>query len=55
MRKTIVICRGSVRSCRCGPRQKVEIIMATLAPTDSEWYKVMENMGAEWKRISAAM
>jgi TRAP-type C4-dicarboxylate transport system substrate-binding protein len=32
--------------------QKVEIIMATLAPADSPWFKVMENMGAEWKRIS---
>jgi TRAP-type C4-dicarboxylate transport system substrate-binding protein len=32
--------------------EKVDIIMATLAPTDSEWYKVMENMGAEWKKIS---
>jgi len=32
--------------------QKVEIIMATLAPPDSAWYKVMENMGAEWKKIS---
>jgi len=32
--------------------QKVEIIMATLAPADSAWYKVMENMGSEWKRIS---
>jgi TRAP-type C4-dicarboxylate transport system substrate-binding protein len=26
--------------------------MATLAPADSTWYKVMENMGAEWKKIS---
>jgi TRAP-type transport system periplasmic protein len=32
--------------------QKVDIIMATLAPADSAWFKVMENMGAEWKRIS---
>ena len=26
--------------------------MATLAPTDSTWFKVMENMGADWKKIS---
>ena len=26
--------------------------MATLAPADSTWFKVMENMGAEWKKIS---
>lgn len=32
--------------------QKVDIIMATLAPQDSAWYKVLENMGADWKRIS---
>jgi TRAP-type C4-dicarboxylate transport system substrate-binding protein len=32
--------------------EKIDIIMATLAPTDSQWYKVMENMGAEWKKIS---
>ena len=32
--------------------QTVVINMATLAPTDSAWYKVMENMGAEWKKIS---
>src|ERR1700683_1935561 len=32
--------------------QKVDIIMATLAPADSAWFKVMENMGAEWKKIS---
>ena len=28
------------------------IDMATLAPADSTWFKVMENMGAEWKKIS---
>ena len=55
MRKTIVICAalcvfgGAPRAQKAG---KIEIIMATLAPTDSEWYKVMENMGAEWKKIS---
>ncbi|HUA59828.1 MAG TPA: TRAP transporter substrate-binding protein DctP [Verrucomicrobiae bacterium] len=32
--------------------QKVEIIMATLAPQDSTWYKVMERMGEDWKNIS---
>jgi len=32
------------------PAQKID--MATLAPADSTWYKVMENMGAEWKKIS---
>ena len=32
------------------PAQKID--MATLAPQDSTWFKVMENMGAEWKRIS---
>jgi len=30
--------------------QKID--MATLAPSDSTWFKVMENMGAEWKKIS---
>ena len=30
--------------------QKID--MATLAPADSTWFKVMENMGAEWKKIS---
>ncbi|MFY9725154.1 MAG: TRAP transporter substrate-binding protein DctP [Bryobacteraceae bacterium] len=28
------------------------IDMATLAPADSTWFQVMENMGAEWKKIS---
>jgi len=28
------------------------IDMATLAPADSTWYQVMENMGGEWKKIS---
>jgi len=32
------------------PAQKID--MATLAPADSTWFKVMENMGAEWKKIS---
>jgi TRAP-type transport system periplasmic protein len=32
--------------------QKVDIIMATLAPKDSAWYKVMEKMGDDWKNIS---
>jgi TRAP-type transport system periplasmic protein len=31
--------------------QKID--MATLAPADSTWFKVMENMGAEWKKISS--
>jgi TRAP-type C4-dicarboxylate transport system substrate-binding protein len=30
--------------------QKID--MATLAPADSTWFKVMENMGSEWKKIS---
>jgi TRAP-type C4-dicarboxylate transport system substrate-binding protein len=30
--------------------QKID--MATLAPADSTWFKVMENMGAQWKKIS---
>jgi TRAP-type C4-dicarboxylate transport system substrate-binding protein len=30
--------------------QKID--MATLAPADSTWFKVMENMAAEWKKIS---
>jgi TRAP-type C4-dicarboxylate transport system substrate-binding protein len=30
--------------------QKID--MATLAPADSTWFKVMENMGAEWRKIS---
>jgi len=32
--------------------QAQKIDMATLAPADSTWFKVMENMGAEWKKIS---
>ena len=31
---------------------KLEIIMATLAPQDSTWYKVMERMGEDWRIIS---
>lgn len=30
--------------------QKID--MATLAPADSTWFKVMENMAAEWRKIS---
>ena len=26
--------------------------MATLEPQDPTWFKVMENMGAEWKKTS---
>src|ERR1035437_7357029 len=52
MRKTIVICAVLCVLAGAARAQKIEIIMATLAPTDSEWYKVMENMGAEWKKIS---
>ena len=52
MRKTIVICAVLCALAGAARAQKVEIIMATLAPTDSEWYKVMENMGAEWRKIS---
>ena len=33
------------------PAQRID--MATLAPADSTWYKVMENMGAELKKISS--
>lgn len=32
--------------------QAQKIDMATLAPADSTWFKVMENMGSEWKKIS---
>jgi TRAP-type transport system periplasmic protein len=32
--------------------QNITIIMSTLAPADSPWYKVMENMGAEWRKTS---
>jgi TRAP-type C4-dicarboxylate transport system substrate-binding protein len=52
MRKTIVICAILCALAGAARAQKVEIIMATLAPTDSQWYKVMENMGAEWRKIS---
>ena len=52
MRKTIVICAVLCALAGAARAQKVEIIMATLAPTDSQWYKVMENMGAEWRKIS---
>ena len=30
----------------------LEIRMATLAPQDSAWYRVMEKMGQDWKNIS---
>ena len=55
MRKTMVVCAMACALAGAAHAQKVEkidIIMATLAPTDSQWYKVMENMGAEWKKIS---
>ena len=52
MRKTMVVCAMACALAGAARAQKVDIIMATLAPTDSEWYKVMENMGAEWKKIS---
>jgi TRAP-type C4-dicarboxylate transport system substrate-binding protein len=52
MRKTVIFCAITCVLAGAARAQKVEIIMATLAPTDSEWYKVMENMGAEWKKIS---
>jgi TRAP-type transport system periplasmic protein len=32
--------------------ERLEIIIATLAPQDSTWYKVMERMGEDWKTIS---
>lgn len=31
---------------------KVVVKMATLAPKNSSWHKIIENMGAEWKNIS---
>ena len=52
MRKTMVVCAMACALAGAARAQKVDIIMATLAPTDSQWYKVMENMGAEWKKIS---
>src|ERR1035437_3335203 len=55
MRKTMVVCAMACAlagAARAQKVEKVDIIMATLAPTDSQWYKVMENMGAEWKKIS---
>jgi len=32
--------------------ERIEIILATLAPQDSTWYKVIERMGEDWKNIS---
>ena len=52
MRKTIGFCAVLCALSGAARAQKVDIIMGTLAPTDSAWYKVMENMGAEWRRIS---
>jgi TRAP-type C4-dicarboxylate transport system substrate-binding protein len=53
MRKTIVFCAMICALTGVARAQKVEINMATLAPRDSAWYKVMENMGAEWRKISS--
>jgi len=33
-------------------KARLEIRMATLAPQDSAWYRVMEKMGQDWKDIS---
>jgi TRAP-type C4-dicarboxylate transport system substrate-binding protein len=52
MSKKIIICAILCGLAATAQTQKVDIIMATLAPADSAWFKVMENMGAEWKRIS---
>jgi TRAP-type C4-dicarboxylate transport system substrate-binding protein len=52
MFRRIVICAILCGLAATAYAQKVEIIMATLAPADSAWFKVMENMGAEWKKIS---
>ena len=57
MFRKIVPCAVLIWANLCGlavtaHAQKVDIIMATLAPADSAWFKVMENMGADWKRIS---
>jgi len=50
--KKIIICAILCGWAVAAHAQKVDIIMATLAPVDSAWFKVMENMGAEWKNIS---
>ena len=34
------------------PGRAQNIVMATMAPEQSVWYKVMANMGEEWKKIS---
>src|SRR5579862_9029347 len=34
------------------PARAQNIVMATMAPENSVWYKVMANMGEDWKRIS---
>jgi TRAP-type transport system periplasmic protein len=52
MSKKIVICALLCILAGTADAQQIRIIMATLAPQDSAWFKVMENMGAEWKRIS---
>ena len=52
MFQKIIICAILCGLAVTAQAQKVDIIMATLAPADSAWFKVMENMGAEWKRIS---
>jgi TRAP-type C4-dicarboxylate transport system substrate-binding protein len=52
MFRKIIICALFFGLAVTAHAQKVEIIMATLAPQDSAWFKVIENMGAEWKKIS---
>ena len=47
----LILC-GFAMTARAQKVEKIEIIMATLAPADSVWYKVMEKMGDDWKKIS---
>jgi TRAP-type C4-dicarboxylate transport system substrate-binding protein len=47
----LILC-GFALTAQAQKVEKIEIIMATLAPADSVWYKVMEKMGDDWKKIS---
>lgn len=44
----IVFCGLAVTA----PAQQIQIIMATLAPTGSPWYQVLEKIADDWRKIS---
>ncbi len=53
MSRKIVLCAALLGFAAAAGAQQINIKMATLAPTGSPWYKVLEKMGARWQEISA--